>query len=99
MSKRKVPMRKCIVSGEMFPKKDLVRIVKNKEEGILLDPTGRKNGRGAYVALDLDIAKTAKDKKSFDQAFGEKISDEFYDEVIEYVDYQLARRELKANEQ
>ena len=44
---RKVPMRKCIVSQTMFPKKELVRVVKSKEGQISIDPSGRQNGRGA----------------------------------------------------
>jgi len=47
MQKRKIPMRKCVVSGEMKPKKEMVRIVRNKEGEVSIDPTGKKNGRGA----------------------------------------------------
>ena len=47
MKTRKVPMRKCVVSNEMKPKKELVRIVKNQAGEIAIDPTGRMNGRGA----------------------------------------------------
>ena len=56
-SKRKVPLRKCTVSGEMFPKKELVRVVKTKEGDVSIDPTGRQNGRGAYIGLDPELAK------------------------------------------
>lgn len=92
--KRKVPMRKCIVSQEMYPKKDLVRIVKTKEDEVFLDPTGRQNGRGAYIALEPELALKAKKEKTFDRTFGIKISDEFYDELYQYVDHQKARKEL-----
>ena len=44
---RKIPMRKDIVTGEMLPKKELVRVVKNKENDVAIDPTGKHNGRGA----------------------------------------------------
>ena len=47
MSKKKVPLRKCVVSGEMKEKKEMVRIVKTKEDEIFIDETGKKNGRGA----------------------------------------------------
>lgn len=87
-------MRKDIVTGEMIPKKKLVRVVKNKEDEVSLDPTGKKPGRGAYIAINVATAKQAKAKKTFDQAFGVKIEDEFYDELIQYVDHQQARREL-----
>ncbi|MFT8727945.1 MAG: YlxR family protein [Liquorilactobacillus ghanensis] len=95
---RKIPMRKDIVSGEMKPKKELVRIVKNKENEVSIDPSGKKAGRGAYVSLDVVIAKQAKADRTFDRVFEIKIADDFYDELIAYVDHQVARRELFGNE-
>ena len=53
-------MRKDIVTGEMMPKRQLIRVVKNKEGEVSLDPTGKKSGRGAYIAVDVEIAKRAK---------------------------------------
>lgn len=91
---RKVPLRKCIVSQEMYPKKELVRVVKNKEGEVFLDPSGRQNGRGAYIALEPELALKAKEKRVFDRAFAMKVSDEFYDELYAYVDHQKARKEL-----
>ena len=52
MAQRKIPMRKDIVTGEMKPKKELVRVVKNKENEVSIDPTGKKAGRGAYIHLN-----------------------------------------------
>ena len=49
MRKKKIPMRKCIISNEMRPKKDMIRVVINKEGEIFADATGKKQGRGAYV--------------------------------------------------
>lgn len=91
---RKIPMRKDIVTGEMMPKKDLVRVVRTPEGEVVLDPTSRANGRGAYIALDVEIAKQAKKKKTFDRVFETQLADDFYDELIAYVDHQQARREL-----
>ena len=95
---RKIPMRKDIVTGEMLPKKELVRVVKNKENEVAIDPTGKQNGRGAYIHLDVDVAKKAKEEKTFDKAFGIKISDDFYDELIAYVDHKVARIKLFGHE-
>ncbi|MCF6165503.1 RNase P modulator RnpM [Furfurilactobacillus rossiae] len=94
MHQRKVPMRKDIVSGDMFPKKDLIRVVKNKENEVTIDPTGKQNGRGAYVTIDTATAKKAQHEHSLDKAFGMKVDDAFYEELIAYVDHQQARREL-----
>ena len=98
MVQRKIPMRKDIVTGEMKPKRELVRVVKNKQNEVSIDPTGKKAGRGAYIFLDVAIAKLAKKKRTFDKAFGLKIADEFYDELIAYVDHQVERAKLFGNE-
>ena len=87
-------MRKDIVTGEMFPKKELVRVVRDKEGHVNLDPTSKANGLGAYIGLNRDIAAEAKKQRIFDKAFDVKIPDDFYDELIAYIDHQQARREL-----
>ena len=97
MAQRKIPMRKDIVTGEMVRKKELVRVVKNKEGEVSIDPTGKKSGRGAYIHLNVDVAKNAKVDKTFDKTFGFSISDDFYDELIAYVDEQVERAKLFGN--
>lgn len=82
MKKRKVPQRKCIVCGENKEKKDLIRIVKNKKEGILLDPSGKKNGRGAYICKDGDCIDEAFKKRKLEKVFKTEISDDLYEEII-----------------
>ena len=61
-SRKKIPMRKCVATGEMKPKKELIRIVRSKEGEVSLDPTGKKSGRGAYLTLNRDIIELAKKK-------------------------------------
>lgn len=97
MKKKKIPMRKDIVTGEMMPKRQLIRVVKNKQNEVTLDPTGKKPGRGAYVAISVKSAERAKRERTFDQAFGLTLPDDFYDELIAYADHQEARRELFGN--
>src|SRR3712207_5073126 len=99
MVQRKIPMRKDIVSGEMIPKKQLVRVVKNKEGEVSIDPTGKKSGRGAYISLEVRTAEKAKKDRTFDKAFGLKVQDEFYDELIAYVDHQVERAKLFGNDE
>lgn len=94
MKPRKIPMRKDIVTGDMFPKKELVRVVRDKEGHVSLDTTSKANGRGAYISLNRDVANTAKKQRIFDKAFEVKVPDAFYDELIAYVDHQQARKEL-----
>ena len=92
-----MPMRKDIVTGEMMPKRQLIRVVKNKEGEVTLDPTGKKSGRGAYIAVDVEIAKRAKEEKTFEKAFHVKLDDSFYDELIQYTDHLQARQALFGN--
>ncbi|MBF0776405.1 DNA-binding protein [Streptococcus azizii] len=91
---RKIPLRKSVVSGEVIDKRDLLRIVKNKEGQVFIDPTGKANGRGAYIKLDNDEALLAKKKRAFDRAFSMEVAAKFYDELISYVDHKVKRREL-----
>lgn len=58
----KIPMRKCIISNEMHPKKDMIRVVINKEGEIFADATGKKQGRGAYVSKDVPLVEKAQQK-------------------------------------
>lgn len=78
MQQRKVPMRMCTGCGEMKPKKELVRIVKNAEGEISLDSTGKKPGRGAYVCRDPQCLKKAKKAKRLERAFGSAVPEEIY---------------------
>lgn len=91
---RKIPLRKSVVSGEIIDKRDLLRIVKNKEGEIFIDPTGKANGRGAYIKLDNEEALQAQKKQVFNRAFSTEVAPEFYEELIAYVDHKVKRREL-----
>lgn len=94
MKPRKIPMRKDLLSGEMYPKKDMVRIVKLQDDTLEIDPTGKKSGRGAYVALEPDLVQAAAKKHVLESAFSIKVDPEFYTTLYDYVDHQKARREL-----
>ena len=91
---RKIPFRKSVVSNEIIDKRDLLRLVKNKEGQIFIDPTGKANGRGAYIKLDNEEALQAKQKRVFNRSFNMEVEDDFYDELIAYVDHKVKRREL-----
>ncbi|ALS00336.1 DNA-binding protein [Enterococcus silesiacus] len=97
MKKRKIPMRKSVVSGEMKPKKELVRIARSKEGEVAIDPTGKMPGRGAYVALEPKEVQEAWDKHILDRVLETTLTDEFYQELLNYVEHQKARNELFGN--
>lgn len=81
MQNKKVPLRKCMGCGEMKSKKELVRVVKNKEGEILLDLTGKKAGRGAYVCPTLSCLQKARKSRGFERALSCRIPDEIYDRM------------------
>lgn len=86
MKAKKIPMRKCVACGEQRPKLDLLRVVNNKEEGILFDTTGKKNGRGAYICKDKKCVDLAKKSKRISVVLESEIKSEFYDELKDYID-------------
>ncbi|MBQ8029085.1 MAG: YlxR family protein [Clostridia bacterium] len=88
MQQKKVPMRKCMGCSQMFPKKELVRVVKTKiaSEGeetyeISLDLTGKKAGRGAYVCKNSKCLAMARKAKRFERALDCNISEEVYEKM------------------
>ena len=76
---RKIPQRQCVGCREMKDKKALLRIVKTPEGEILLDSTGKKSGRGAYVCPDPECLKKARKSRSLERAFDTAIPAEVYD--------------------
>lgn len=82
MNVKKMPMRKCIVTGEMRPKKELIRIVRSKEGDVSVDETGKKSGRGAYIAKDKDSILQAKQKRTLENHLKATIDDSIYDQLL-----------------
>jgi uncharacterized protein len=81
MKPRKIPLRKCIACQEMKPKKELIRVVRTPDEQILIDLTGKKSGRGAYLCGKASCFKLAKKSKAFDRALKQSVSPEIYDQL------------------
>lgn len=79
---KKIPLRTCVVSKQKLDKRELFRVVRNKEGEIFVDDTLKANGRGVYLKKDANIINKAKDKKILDYHLGVKVSDEIYDELI-----------------
>ena len=74
-------MRQCVGCGEMKSKKELIRVIKTPEEGIVLDVSGRKNGRGAYICTSMDCLKNARQKKGLERSLKVVIPEEVYDSL------------------
>ncbi|MDY0405845.1 YlxR family protein [Virgibacillus sp. 179-BFC.A HS] len=82
MKKRKIPMRKCVVTNEMMPKKELIRVVRNKDGEVFVDLTGKKNGRGAYVSKNADVIRKAKKTDVLRRHLEAEIPESVYDELL-----------------
>ncbi|MCI5723655.1 MAG: YlxR family protein [Erysipelotrichaceae bacterium] len=78
---KKIPMRKCVATGEQLPKKELLRIVRTPEGELVVDTTGRTNGHGAYLKKDLAVIEIAKKNNALARALSQKIPDEFWEEI------------------
>ena len=83
---KKIPMRQCIGCGAMKSKKELLRILRTQEEEIILDATGRKNGRGAYICPNAECLKRAKKSKGLERSFKMKIDEEIYDSLTKEIE-------------
>lgn len=78
---KKIPMRKCTGCGESKPKKELVRVLKTVEEQIVIDLTGKMNGRGAYICHSGECLKKAIKTKALERSLGVSVSEDVYDEL------------------
>lgn len=65
---RKIPLRKCTGCGEMKSKREMVRVIRTPEDEIIIDATGKKNGRGAYICSSLDCFMKAKKSKGLERS-------------------------------
>lgn len=74
-------MRQCIGCREMKNKKELIRVIKTEEEGILIDVTGKKNGRGAYICPNADCLSKAIATKGLERSFKMPIESTVYDNL------------------
>ena len=77
---RKIPMRTCVVTKEKLPKKELIRVVRTVD-GVIVDTTGKVNGRGAYLKLDKDVIDKARKTGVLDKHLEVKVEDSVYDEI------------------
>lgn len=82
---KKIPERTCIVSREKLPKKELIRIVKNKELGILVDETGKVNGRGVYIKKDIEVLNKAIKTNALGKSLETDIPEEVYSQLKDII--------------
>ncbi|MEN2464534.1 YlxR family protein [Ornithinibacillus sp. FSL M8-0202] len=85
VAKRKTPERKCVVTNEMKPKKELIRVVRNKDGEVFVDATGKKNGRGAYLTKDLEVINKAEKTGVLSKHLNVQIDASIYEELRAFV--------------
>ncbi|REE94460.1 hypothetical protein A8990_101254 [Paenibacillus taihuensis] len=95
MRPRKIPLRKCVACQEMKPKKELIRVVRTPDEAVLIDLTGKKAGRGAYMCGKVSCFKLAKKSKALDRALKQSVGTEIYDQLEQ--DFIAVEDEFNAN--
>ncbi|BBF42892.1 predicted nucleic-acid-binding protein implicated in transcription termination [Lachnospiraceae bacterium KM106-2] len=81
MKQRKVPMRQCTGCGEMKDKRLMLRVIKTPEGEIVLDATGKKNGRGAYLCNSMDCFKNAVKTKALERSLKVSIPKDVYEQL------------------
>lgn len=82
MTPKKVPLRMCIVCKESKPKKDLIRLVKTDTD-VVIDFTGRMNGRGSYICDNIECFNDNYKKKALNKCFKQNFAKETYDNILE----------------
>ena len=82
---KKIPLRTCVVTNEKLPKKELMRVVRDKEGNVSVDLTGKANGRGVYLKGDIEVIEKAKRSKVLDRKLEVNVPDNIYDELKEVV--------------
>ena len=82
---KKIPMRKCVATNQSLPKVELLRVVRNKDMGIVVDLTGKINGKGAYIQKSEEALDLAIKKKALSRTLESEISNEIYEQIREVI--------------
>ena len=86
---KKIPQRQCVCCRTMKDKKSLLRLVKTPEGDLLLDATGKKSGRGAYVCPDSECLKKARKSRALERALETAIPDAVYEALVQQMEASL----------
>lgn len=85
MKTKKIPMRTCVISKEKLPKQELIRVVRTPEGNVIIDDTGRANGRGAYLKKDSTVFEKAKKSKVLNRMLEVEVPNEIFEELVKYL--------------
>lgn len=82
---KKVPLRMCVVTRNREDKRNLLRIVKDQENNVFVDVTGKQNGKGAYITKSKAVLEMAKKNKALDRALECEVPESIYEEIEKYI--------------
>ncbi len=82
---KKVPLRMCVVTRNREDKRNLLRIVKDQENNVFVDVTGKQNGKGAYITKSKEVLEMAKKNKALDRALECEVPESIYEEIEKYL--------------
>ncbi|MDD2181366.1 MAG: YlxR family protein [Bacilli bacterium] len=85
MKPRKVPMRRCVVTKEQLPKIELIRVVRTPDNEVVIDSTGKQNGRGAYLKKDIEVIEKAYRNKILNKHLEVIVPDKIFEELKEMI--------------
>ena len=85
MKTKKIPMRMCVITREKFPKMELIRVVRTPENTVIVDLTGKANGKGAYLKKDLAVSEKAEKNKVLNKILEVEVPVEIYEELKKFV--------------
>ena len=88
---KKVPLRQCVGCREMMEKKALLRVIRTPEEEVILDSTGKQNGRGAYLCKSLECFQKARKNKGLERSLKVSIPEDVYDKLEKEMNHLEAR--------
>lgn len=82
---KKVPLRMCVVTRNREDKRNLLRIVKDQENNVFVDVTGKQNGKGAYITKSKEVLEMAKKNKALDRALECEVPESIYEKIEKYL--------------
>ena len=83
---KKIPLRTCVVTKEKLPKQQLIRVIRTPDLDVVIDESGKQNGRGAYLKKDIEVIKLARKNKILNKHLQIEVKDDLYDELIKLIE-------------
>ena len=83
---KKIPLRTCVVTKEKLPKQQLIRVIRTPDLDVVIDESGKQNGRGAYLKRDVEVINQARKNKILNKHLQIEVKDDLYDELINLIE-------------